>query len=94
MEVKFIWDDRKNAINIMKHGVSFSMAAMVFSDPKFLCWYDSEHSSISEDRWRIIGLSGCDVLIVIYTEQDNFIRIISARKASKKEKEKYYYGYL
>jgi len=93
MELRFVWDKKKNAVNIRKHGVSFSMAAMVFSDPKYNCWYDSEHSSLTEDRWKIIGLSGCDVLIVIYTEHDNYIRIISARKADNKEEEEYYYGY-
>ena len=93
MELKFTWDERKNAINIRKHGVSFSMAAMVFSDPKYFSWYDSKHSFFMEDRWKIIGLSGCDILIVIYTEQCDYIRIISARKAGKKEEEEYYYGY-
>ena len=93
MDLKFVWNERKNAINIEKHGVSFSMATIVFSDPGNINWYDSEHSSFSEDRWKIIGLGGCDVLTVIYTENDDYIRIISARKADKKEEEEYFNGY-
>ena len=93
MELKFVWNKRKNAINIGKHGVSFSMAAMAFSDPRYYCWYDSEHSSLIEDRWKIIGLSGCDLLTVNYTEKDDYIRIISARKADKREEEEYFCGY-
>jgi hypothetical protein len=92
MIYRFEWDEKKDAINIKKHGVSFEEAKMVFYDPKRFEVYDSEHS-LYEDRWQIIGLSCCDILSVICSEKDGFIRIISARRADKKDEEVYFYGY-
>jgi len=92
MELKFEWDTNKNDANLMKHGVSFKDAMYVFFDPKHLEIHDNKHS-LAEDRWRLIGLNCCDLLTVVYTERNDQIRIISARKADKKETEEYYYGY-
>jgi hypothetical protein len=92
MRLKFEWDERKNAVNIMKHGVSFEDAKLIFYDPKCIEIYDCGHS-LHEDRWRLIGLSGYNILTVIFTEKDGFYRIISASKADKKEEEVYFYGY-
>ena len=88
----FSWDERKNAINFMKHGVLFEDAIMVFSDSMRLETFDWNHST-AEDRWKIIGYAGLTMLVVISTEQDGAIRLISARKADKKEIEEYFYGY-
>jgi uncharacterized DUF497 family protein len=92
MDFRFEWDEEKNQINQMKHGVSFKEAAMVFSDEKRVEIFDRNHSFF-EDRWKIFGLSGLSVLTVSCTERHGFVRIISARKASKTEEEAYYYGY-
>ena len=92
MDLKFTWGGDKNAINIKKHGISFEDAAIIFSDPNHLEIYDGRHST-SEIRWKKIGLSGCEVLSVIFTEKDDIVRIISARKADKKEEKEYFDGY-
>ena len=78
----FEWDENKNRINKKKHGVSFEMAARVFLDPNVIVVSDPE---IFEERWNAIGFVG-SLLFVVYTERDNDkIRIISARKATKEE---------
>jgi len=89
----FEWDDRKEHINISKHGIDFSTAALVFGDDNRIEKYDDLHS-ISEDRYITIGeINGIAVIVVVvYTERENSIRIISARLATKIEKEAYYNG--
>jgi len=86
----FIWDENKNRINVKKHGVSFEQACKVFDDARKLEKFDTVHS-ILEDRSIIIGQAEANLLFVVNTEIDNeTIRIISARKANKKEQEVYY----
>jgi len=92
MTVEFDWDERKNAINEIKHGVSFNEAKLVFFDPMRVDLFDNEHSE-TEDRWKAFGMAGWVLLMVNYTENDGLIRIISARKATQTEEEAYYYGY-
>jgi len=92
MKYRFEWDENKNALNWMKHGILFEDAAIIFNDPMRVDIYDHKHS-LFEDRWKTIGLYGCDVLSVIYTMRNDIIRIISARKADKKGEEEYFYGY-
>ena len=92
MEMKFEWDEKKNSINQMKHGVSFKEAATVLSDPNRYELYDRAHS-LFERRWLVIGINGCGVLTVCFTERKNITRIISARKANKNEKETYFNEY-
>ena len=87
-EFKFEWDDEKYKINQKKHDVSFEMAAEVFLDENRIDDFDEFHSD-DEDRYKVIGLVE-KVLVVIYTERGENIRIISARLANKKEKEEYY----
>ncbi|MBQ3444409.1 MAG: BrnT family toxin [Selenomonadaceae bacterium] len=84
----FEWDDAKNKINKIKHGINFKTAARVFSDPYLIEEYDEEHST-DEDRWKIIGMVD-DVLFVIYTNRDEKIRLISAREATEQERGRYY----
>ena len=85
------WDEKKNQLNIKKHGVSFELAAHVFIDPLRKEIYDAKHSRLGEDRIIVIGLAENRLLLVSFTEPDTeTIRIISARKAKKHERRNYY----
>ena len=89
--LQFVWDENKNKDNQKKHGVSFEEAQTVFFDDNALEFYDLPHSD-REDRFLLLGLSyRFRILLVIYCsrKKDSVIRIISARKATKKEKEEY-----
>lgn len=89
--IQFKWDDKKNIANIKKHGVDFFEAVSVFLDEYALAMYDIDHSQ-EEDRFIIIGLSQkLNVLVVChcYRQNDEIIRIISARKATKNETQAY-----
>ena len=91
--MKFEWDKTKESINIKKHGVTFEEASYVFADIYALSRYDDEHSD-EEDRWILLGKSlNKTLLLVVHTFRDKngveFTRIISARKATKKEKQAY-----
>ena len=86
----FEWDSAKARRNLAKHGVDFEVAKDVFLDRAGIT--DSDDSDCEEERWRIIGLVGGKLLFVVFTEpDDDVIRIISAREASKRE-ERLYYG--
>ena len=90
--IRFQWDQNKNQANIKKHKVSFEEAKSVFFDEYARVIPDPEHS-INEERFIILGLSFKLKLIVVvhtYKENDEIIRIISARKATKSES-KYYH---
>jgi uncharacterized protein len=85
------WDTTKAAINSRKHRVRFEDAMLVFADPDAVA---EEDRSSEEIRWRILGLSGKAVLLlVVYTSHeenaDEIIRVISARKATRKERKRY-----
>ena len=85
----FEWDEKKANQNIKKHGISFEEAATVFGDPFSITIYDPLHSK-DEDRFVILGMSNRNrVLVVVHTDRDDKIRIISARKATKKERKQY-----
>ena len=87
--MKIEWDPRKAKSNLRKHGVSFEEAATVLSDPMAATGTDPDHS-ISEERYITFGLSEKGRLVVVsHTERGEIIRIISARKASKGERELY-----
>lgn len=88
--MKYDWDDNKAARNISKHdGVAFQEATTVFDDPYFVVLTDDDHS-FGELRYWIIGESiQGRVLLVVYTERNDVIWIISARKATKQEREVY-----
>lgn len=91
--MRFDWDDRKAAANLTKHGVSFNEAATVIGDALGWTYPDPKHSR-SEQRWITVGLSDAGrVLVVSHTDQnDEAIRIISARRATKKERRFYEEG--
>ena len=82
----FEWDPNKDKVNREKHGLSFDEVAELFtSGTDFLEIYDEQHSD-EEDRFIAIGPIRAGIVVVIYTErQDDVIRIVSARKATKKE---------
>ena len=83
-----VWDRKKSAINLRKHGVSFEDAALVFADDNLIVFRDEKHSQ-DEDRWQAIGMVE-DVLLVVYTERGEAIRLISARAATPNERSDYY----
>ena len=89
--MRFEWDDNKEQINIAKHGIDFTTAARVFEDENRLELYDEAHSD-TEDRYITIGeINGVAIIVfVVYTERDDAIRLISARKATKQERRAYY----
>lgn len=94
MDYIFEWDPDKAQQNRKKHGISFEQAAMVFTDPKAISLYDTEHSK-DEDRWVTLGLSVSHGLVIVcHTFQwvgksAARIRIFSSRKATKRESRQY-----
>ena len=86
--IRFDWDEKKNRANLKKHGVSFEEAQGVFFDDEALVYDDPSHSD-EEERFLIIGRSfKLRVLMIChcYRGEDTVIRIISARKATSKER--------
>ena len=87
--MEFEWDADKAASNLDKHGVSFAEAMTVFGDPLEITIADPDHSE-SEFRFLSIGLSALGrLLVVAYTEREGRTRIISARKATSRERKQY-----
>jgi len=90
----FTWDAGKATRNLRKHGVSFEEAATVFADPDALEWEDLEHSH-KENRFKRLGISSQGrILILVYSyrrmkNDKETLRIITARRASPKEREAY-----
>lgn len=85
--MKFTWDPKKEKANIQKHGVSFADAVTVFYDPLAKLTSDPDHSK-DEERYILIGHSHKSHLLFVvhvYRTESEVIRIISARKATKKE---------
>ena len=88
---RFTWDEKKNLANLKKHRVDFNDAVRAWYDPERLDFFDEEHSTDSEIRWIFLGTVAGTVLFVVETEVDEeTVRIISARRASKYEQEEYY----
>jgi len=88
---RFAWDARKARSNVVKHGVPFELAITVFDDPFALLAGDDSHSTAGETREWIIGESDHGVLVVVFTrrERGEVCRLISARKASRRERRRY-----
>ncbi len=84
MALDFEWDDAKARANYRAHGVDFLDAAAVFDDPFRTEWLD-EREDYGEERFCTIGEARGKLLFVAYTLRDDRIRIISARRASRKE---------
>lgn len=98
--MEFTWDDRKNRANQKKHGISFETAILVFDDPLNVSAQDREVDG--EPRWRTIGMvNGIHMLLVAHTidldldrsnDDEEVIRILSARKATRRERRIYAQG--
>ena len=87
--MNFTWDSRKAQNNLRKHRVSFSEATSVFGDPLAATVSDPDHS-FTESRFVTIGVSSLRrLLVVCHTEESDAVRIISAREASRHEKNRY-----
>jgi uncharacterized protein len=86
---QFEWDDEKARLNIENHDVSFELATLVFQDVNFLEEFDDR--DYSDDRFNVIGYANGVLLIVTYTPKHKRIRLITARKASKRDQRKYYH---
>ncbi|NEQ37569.1 MAG: BrnT family toxin [Okeania sp. SIO3I5] len=85
------WDREKNLINQKKHGVSFEEAESVFYDDNAIQFWDEQYSDL-EDRFLLLGISSkMRILLIVhcYREEESVIRIISARKATKKKSKMY-----
>jgi uncharacterized DUF497 family protein len=86
--VEFEWDPAKATRNVEKHGVDFDTAAEIFDDPNLFVVIDSR--TYGERRYQAIGASRGVILFVAYTMRaDNVCRIISARRASRRERAAY-----
>jgi uncharacterized DUF497 family protein len=88
MNLRFVWDEAKNRENKRKHGISFEEATTIFGGFPLEIYYDPDHS-VDEERYIAVGFSERNrVLLVVRCENDvaTEIRIISARKASVKER--------
>jgi len=87
--MRFDWDPGKAKRNFAKHGVSFDEAATVFDDPLYVDFFDPDHSE-EESRYIRVGYSNQKrILVVAYTERGEQTRIISARPATRQERQAY-----
>jgi uncharacterized DUF497 family protein len=92
MIMDFEWNKDKAKVNLSTHGVSFDEAKTVFDDPLYIDFYDPDHSE-DEDRYIIVGMSQQHRLLVAsYVERKSKIRLISAREATRTEKNAYEEG--
>ena len=87
---RFEWDEDKALLNFKKHGIAFEDVLAIFDDPRFFEIRDGEHSSADEERFLGYGrMRNVVVAAAVYTERER-TRIISARRATKKEEASYY----
>src|SRR5437763_7048 len=92
MALTFEWDEEKASDDLTNHGVSFAEASTVFADPLSRTIPDPLHSD-EEDRFVILGVSAAGhTLVVVHTHREENIRIISARKATSRERKDYEQG--
>ncbi|MEQ8849665.1 BrnT family toxin [Botrimarina sp.] len=90
--MEFEWDRQKASLNLRKHGVSFREASTVFGDPLGEFFDDVDHSDY-EERAIVLGQSDRGRLLVVsFTDRDGVARLISARRASRTERERYENG--
>lgn len=90
--MEFEWDKNKAIVNLSRHDILFDEAKTIFQDPFYVVFDDPAHS-FEEDRYIAIGQSAQDRLLFLsYTERGNAVRLISARKATRSERELYEQG--
>jgi uncharacterized protein len=87
--MKFEWDDHKNAQNFIKHGISFQEAKTIF-DGNVFNWIDDRVDYLEIRETSIGAIQGVVIVVVVHTERNGITRIISARKATRTEREEYY----
>jgi uncharacterized DUF497 family protein len=93
MPATFEWDPEKARRNLQKHGVSFVEAVGAFMDPLSVTVPDPDHS-YDDERFILLGLSQRSrLLVVVHTEDDDTVRLISAREANRHERRQYEQGY-
>lgn len=90
--MRFEWDDNKATSNFLKHGITFQEAVTVFADPYLLFTEDSQYSQGEEREWAIGEAENGSIVVVVFTMRSERIRIISARKATKRECHQYESG--
>ena len=92
MSLSFEWDDRKAQGNLRKHGISFEEASTIFGDSFAQTIHDPLHS-VNEDRYVELGES-CKrrILVVVFTDRESKIRLVSARMANRRERKDYEEG--
>ena len=83
------WDDAKAAANLAKHGVSFAYATRVFDDP-YRIELENASEGYEEPRYQALGMVEGRILFVVFTYRGNNIRIISARRATRRERRQYH----
>jgi len=89
MPLEFSWDSDKAAANAEKHGVTFEEATTAFGDPLSITVHDPEHSE-DETRFVLVGQSFTGKLrVVVHSERESGIRVISAREATRRERRDY-----
>ena len=81
--MKFVWHETKQQNNLKKHGLDFGDEETVFAGPTFT--FEDNRQNYGEQRWVTLGLLGLQVVVIVHTETDDEIRIISMRKASNNE---------
>jgi uncharacterized DUF497 family protein len=92
IELRFEWDQKKDSVNVKKHGISFEEARTAFFDENAIQFHDPDHSA-EEDRFLLLGLSFKPQVLVVchcFRESETVVRIISARKADKDEELEYW----
>ena len=85
--MKFIWDENKRKINRKKHGLDFADAELVFAGTT--ATFEDKGHGHDEARFKTLGLLGFVVVVIIHTETEDEIRVISMRKANSRERKAY-----
>ncbi len=81
--MRFIWHEPKRQANLKKHGLDFAVAERVFAGPTFT--FEDDRENYGEQRWVTLGLLGEKVVVIVHTETEEEIRVISMREADKDE---------
>ncbi len=81
--MRFTWHEPKRQLTLQKRGLDFAQAEQVFRGPTFT--FEDDRQDYGEQRWVTLGLSGDKVLVIVHTESEDEIRVISMREASKNE---------
>jgi uncharacterized protein len=85
--MRFEWDAHKRRLNLEKHGLDFEDAARIFTEDAFVV--EDAREDYGESRFLLLGLLYSQVVVMVFTKRDDVIRIISMRKATKREQQEY-----